>query len=154
MCSLVIFHLPLLLSCCGFFLVFGCRISFLVEYLFWSQSFFVKGSSGVSCDFAVFKRGKKKLVALSCPSLCYSMDCSPPGSCFLRGGGLCPSIPWPYLQLMHILQISILPTDHLPPSHITVTIYVLCSSLYIQLLLSIEGSGLVPLALENFSSSP
>ena len=55
---------------------------------------------------------------------------------------------------MHILQTDILPTDHLLPSHIAVTIYVLYSSLYIQLLLSVEGSGLVPLVLENFSSSP
>ena len=28
MCSLVILHMPFLLSSCGFFLVFGCRISF------------------------------------------------------------------------------------------------------------------------------
>ena len=61
MCCLVILHMPLLLSSRGFFLVFGCRISFWVG----PSLFFVNGSSGVSCDFGVFMRGKKKLV-LSC----------------------------------------------------------------------------------------
>ena len=45
-------NVPLLLSCCGFFLVFGCRISCLV-----GSSLFVDGCSAVSCDFGVFVRG-------------------------------------------------------------------------------------------------
>ena len=68
----------------------------------------------------------------------------------MRGGELNPSTPLFYLQLMHILQINILPTDRLLPSHTGITIYVLYSSLYIQVLLSIEGSGLVPLVLKTF----
>ena len=79
------------------------------------------------------------------------MDCSPPGSSFMRESELNPSTPLFYLQFMHILQINILPTDHLLPSHIAITIYVLYYSLYIQLLLSVEGSGLVPLVLKTFT---
>ena len=45
---------PLLLACCGFFFVFGCR-TFLVG----SSIFFVvvNGCSGISCGFSVFVRG-------------------------------------------------------------------------------------------------
>ena len=43
---------PLLLSCCGFFVFFGCKVSFLVGF----SNFFVDGFSAVSCDFGVFVR--------------------------------------------------------------------------------------------------
>ena len=43
---------PLLLSYCGFFFVFGCRISFVVG----SSIFFFDGCSPVSCDFGIFVR--------------------------------------------------------------------------------------------------
>ena len=43
---------PLLPSHCGFFFLFGCRVSFLVG----SSVFLVDGCSAVSCDFGVFVR--------------------------------------------------------------------------------------------------
>ena len=42
---------PLVPSPCGFFFVFGCRVSF---HSF--QSVFVDGCSAVSCDFGVYVR--------------------------------------------------------------------------------------------------
>ena len=49
---LFITYAPLLPSCCGFFFVFGCRISFFVGSSLFCQWFF-----RVSCDFGVFVRG-------------------------------------------------------------------------------------------------
>ena len=46
---------PLLLSRCGLFFVFGCRVSFFGRF----QHFFVGGCSAVSCDFGVsIRRGE------------------------------------------------------------------------------------------------
>ena len=44
---------PLLPSPYGFFFVFGCKLSFLVD----SSLFFPNGSSAINCDFGVFVRG-------------------------------------------------------------------------------------------------
>ena len=46
---------PFLPSCCGFFFVCGCRVSFLEvsSVLF---CFLVDGCSAVSCDLGVFER--------------------------------------------------------------------------------------------------
>ena len=43
---------PFLLSHCGFFFVFGSRVSFLVD----SSPFFVDDFPAVSCGFGIFKR--------------------------------------------------------------------------------------------------
>ena len=45
---------PFLTFHCGFFFVFGCRISFLVVSIY-----FVNGCSAFSCDFGVFMKGGK-----------------------------------------------------------------------------------------------
>lgn len=52
-------EVPLLASHCGFFFVFACRVSFLVDSVVFVC--FLSSCSPVSCDVGVFTRGVARL---------------------------------------------------------------------------------------------